>query len=261
LMSTYDIEKQLNDAVLAEAEAAAPQSGYNTQTFYTLQTDGQGNVDLVTVDNSNLNIDDSNTADATNKNPVKSGYQGYLVGNGYPPNGVPYGFGIHFPENAAEGDFFLRTDYLPNRLFRYDGSRWVKFEDKVRMTKTQTDNRSVQKTSFINNSSYTNFTSLYTDTFTVSIPKVFRTEDFTQAIDIVAKKIITKVTYNAKYGVEVFVNQYNMPVSSQLNEGGNFAFTTEWPLSVGDTVTWTIYSERVAQRVSLSNALRPKADL
>ena len=40
---------------------------------------------------------------------------------------------------------------LPNRLFRYDGRRWVKMEDKVRMTMTNTDTRNTQKTSFINN--------------------------------------------------------------------------------------------------------------
>jgi hypothetical protein len=36
-------------------------------------------------------------------------------------------------------------------LFRFDGTRWVKFEDSVRMTMTNTDNRQTQKTSFINN--------------------------------------------------------------------------------------------------------------
>ena len=40
---------------------------------------------------------------------------------------------------------------LPNRLFRYDGSRWVKMEDGVRMTLTNTDTRSTLKTSFVNN--------------------------------------------------------------------------------------------------------------
>ena len=40
---------------------------------------------------------------------------------------------------------------MPNRLFRYDGQRWVKMEDKVRMTLTNTDTRNTQKTGFINN--------------------------------------------------------------------------------------------------------------
>ena len=40
---------------------------------------------------------------------------------------------------------------LPIRLFRYDGRRWVKMVDKVRMTMTNNDTRNTQKTSFINN--------------------------------------------------------------------------------------------------------------
>lgn len=40
---------------------------------------------------------------------------------------------------------------LPNRLFRYDGRRWIKQEDNVRMTMSQTDSKSTQKASFVNN--------------------------------------------------------------------------------------------------------------
>ena len=91
-------------------------------------------------------------------------YVGYLTSEGVPPNGAPYSFGIYFPERPQAGSFFLRTDYLPNRLFRYDGSRWVIYQDKVRMTMNQFGNqdtetgefagdivRQIQKTTFINN--------------------------------------------------------------------------------------------------------------
>jgi hypothetical protein len=40
---------------------------------------------------------------------------------------------------------------MPNRLFRFDGQRWVRMEDKVRMDLSNTDTRQTQKTSFINN--------------------------------------------------------------------------------------------------------------
>ena len=60
--------------------------------------------------------------------------------------------GIQFPNSAQTGDYFLRTDMLPNRLFRYDNSRWIKVEDGVRMTLSNTDTRSTLKTGFINNS-------------------------------------------------------------------------------------------------------------
>ena len=47
--------------------------------------------------------------------------------------------------SQVEGDYFLRVDMLPNRLFRYDGRRWVKMEDNVRMTLTNTDTKQTQR--------------------------------------------------------------------------------------------------------------------
>ena len=83
--------------------------------------------------------------------PDKSGYDGYLLGDGLAPNGEVFGFGISFPSASDKGDYFLRTDFLPNRLFRYDGGRWVKMEDNVRMTLSNTDTRSNLKGTFVNN--------------------------------------------------------------------------------------------------------------
>jgi hypothetical protein len=51
--------------------------------------------------------------------------------------------------------FVLRTDFSPNRLFRFDGRRFVKIEDNVRQTMTNTDTRETQKTGFINNTKTT----------------------------------------------------------------------------------------------------------
>ena len=259
--SEYDKLKAINDAVLAEAEAAAPLSGYDTRNFYTIQTDDKGNVDLITVDNDKVVIDDGNTTDANYVPPVKEGYSGYLLGDGVPPNGAPYGFGIRFPEAAADGDYFLRTDYLPNRLFRFNGVRWVKFEDKVRMTKTMTDNRSVQKSSFINNTEFTNFVRLYTDTFRVTQGRIFDIDENTLSYDIIANKVVTRINYDAKYGVEAFLNEQVMPITSIFEEGGKLAFIMREPVKYGDMIQWTIFNERTPQKVAISRALRPKADL
>ena len=57
----------------------------------------------------------------------------------------------------------MRTDYKPNRLFRYSGKRWVKREDNIRHTLTNTDTRSTLKTSFINNSTVTEIDGEMTD--------------------------------------------------------------------------------------------------
>jgi hypothetical protein len=143
LLSTYDKEMQINNAVVAQAEADAPEAGYDTSHYFSLQLDENGNTELVDTDGDDI--------PDTMQNAVKSGYNGYLLGDGIPTNGEQFGHGISFPSNNTIGDFFLRTDFSPNRLFRYDGSRWVKQEDDVRMTLTGTNNRTHQKGTFINN--------------------------------------------------------------------------------------------------------------
>lgn len=35
------------------------------------------------------------------------------------------GFGTQFPKSAAKGEVFVRVDSLPNRVFKFDGFRWV----------------------------------------------------------------------------------------------------------------------------------------
>jgi hypothetical protein len=139
LLSTYEKEMQINEAVLSEAEADAPKSGYDVSHYYTVDVDDNGKASVNTV------------ADPTASAPEKLGYTGYLVSNGQPPNGAAFGSGIKFPAVNDEGDYFLRTDYLPNRLFKYDGSRWLRMYDDVRMTMTNDSSRQTQLTSFINN--------------------------------------------------------------------------------------------------------------
>ena len=152
VLSTYEKEMQINEAVVAQAEADTTKSGYETSHLYTLQTDAKGNTELVTTDTNELDASTQNElADRVNQTPDRSGYQGYLVGDGIAPNGEVFGHGITFPTSAIKGDYFLRTDFLPNRLFRFDKTRWVKMEDGVRMTLTNTDTRATQKGTFINN--------------------------------------------------------------------------------------------------------------
>ena len=156
VLSTYEKEMQINNAVVAQAEADSGKSGYNTKHLYTLQVDDKGKPELVTTDINTLDASTANEmADRINQTPDRNGYDGYLLGDGFAPNGEVFGHGIGFPIGSAKGDYFLRTDFLPNRLFRYDGTRWVKMEDAVRMTLTNTNNRNTQKTGFINNTNTT----------------------------------------------------------------------------------------------------------
>jgi len=165
-VSTQNKAIEINDAIIAEAEANTPKSGYETRQFYTLTLDKDGYPALITADDATSPPDASTTGlDASRvlERPLRQGYPGYLVGDGVPENGVDFGFGTAFPKSAIEGDYFLRTDYKPNRLFRYSGKRWVKREDNIRHTLTNTDTRSTLKTSFINNSTVTEIDGEMTD--------------------------------------------------------------------------------------------------
>jgi hypothetical protein len=190
IMSTYEKEMQITQAVLNQAESDAPKSGYDTSKFYHLQKGEDGRAELVTVDSDliteasvdasiqatdaegNLLFDDNGdpiyvgiTASAMLRAADAKGYQGYITEDGIAPNGAPFTAGIAFPMSATEGQYCLRNDYLPNRLFRFNGARWVKVEDALRMTMSNLgasdtgigdqfegkDVRLTQKTSFINN--------------------------------------------------------------------------------------------------------------
>jgi hypothetical protein len=152
VLSTYEAEMQVNNAVISQAEADAPKSGYDTSHLYTLQVDDRGVPELVTTDSSELDASTQNElADRVNQTPEREGYQGYIIGDGLAPNGEAFGSGIGFPTSQVEGDYFLRVDMFPNRLFRYDGRRWVKMEDNVRMSLSNTDTKQTQKGTFVNN--------------------------------------------------------------------------------------------------------------
>jgi len=151
-MSTYNREKTINDQIVAQAEADAPKSGFNYKQYYVAPIDERGNIRTDNVNDTDR-VSSDKSVNAVIDTPAASHYGFYLDGDGVAPNGNPAGFGISFPtSNVDKGDYFLRTDYLPNRLFRFDGTRWVKIEDSVRITTTNNDSRANYKTSFVNNS-------------------------------------------------------------------------------------------------------------
>jgi hypothetical protein len=190
VMSTYEKEMQITQAVLDQAETDAPKSGYDTSRYYHLQKDTAGNAELVTVDsdlvaqysadrgepaldeNGDPVLDENGNpiyagANASTLNQTMDGkyYDGYITEDGIPANGAPFSAGIAFPINPTLGQYCLRKDYLPNRLFRFNGTRWTKIEDVARMTMSNLgtddvlsgqrfegkDVRLNQKGSFINN--------------------------------------------------------------------------------------------------------------
>jgi hypothetical protein len=193
IMSTYEKEMQITAGILDQAEADAPKSGYDTTKYYHLQRGVDGTPQLI--DTTTTAFDTTEQTQATDENgaplyntdgsPVylnptaaavlqtveRPGYGSIngdtseWLGDALPANGAPFTAGIAFPNTAVEGQFCLRTDYMPTRLFRFSGTRWIKVEDNLRMTMNNLgasdvgsgdrfagkDNRQTQKSSFVNN--------------------------------------------------------------------------------------------------------------
>lgn len=84
--------------------------------------------------------------------PRSFGYAaGYQTGDGTAPNGLPVQAGISFPQNPSVGDYFLRIDYAPQLLYRWDGKLWVRISENVRTGTGFTSDDKSLKSSFINN--------------------------------------------------------------------------------------------------------------
>ncbi len=153
-------DREINDAILTQAEYEVPLSGYDTVKFYIVPTNEDGSPadpNSYTVDNTGITVDSTNVdVDGQPQTPRANGYTlGYLTGDGIAPNGLPVTPGISFPPGAQEGDFALRLDYFPNRLFRFNGARWVKYEDDVRTNLTPGSQNQTLRSGFVNNTNET----------------------------------------------------------------------------------------------------------
>jgi hypothetical protein len=91
--------------------------------------------------------------------PESFGYtDGNMTGDGTAPNGLPFRSGITFPSNPQLGDYFLRIDYLPNIMYRYDGNLWVKISVNNRPVGGFNSEGGSQLNTFINNTNVTTLT-------------------------------------------------------------------------------------------------------
>jgi hypothetical protein len=242
LLSTNMKELEINDNIINQAEADAPMSGYETRQFYTLAVDPESGKPVLETSGNTI----------TNGVPVRSGYSGYLMGDGFPVNGYDFGHGIQFPANATHNDFFLRIDFMPNRLFRFDTNKWIRVEDAVRMNMTNNDSRQTLKTSFINNNSYIYFDEVITDYISLveGIDVIDTNIDYTTGLYVLLKKDTLELDF--------VVSEHPL-----LLEDNNGNLTLNLPVPIPETGQWKIglYNSREAQRQSLSKALKPKADL
>jgi len=131
LVSKYEKEIAINDALIEQAEQDVkydPQYRDNVHLYY----------DPELPDRPTIGFD-------------------YGAAGDVPPNGIQLsGSGNVFPiEGINEGDYFLRTDFNPNRLFQKQGDRWAKISDDNRFAWAAA-NRAL--TTFINNDEKTEYT-------------------------------------------------------------------------------------------------------
>ena len=102
--------------------------------------------------------------------PRSFGYSaGYMTGDGTAPNGFPIGgigldgaslsgAGISFPVNPQVGDYFLRIDYFPQILYRWDGRVWIRISTNVRTDTGFTEQDQSLLSGFINDTAQTKLT-------------------------------------------------------------------------------------------------------
>lgn len=93
---------------------------------------------------------DIKTEGVTKEKPFKESEGGYVVYEGkamhkdafnslYPQfalladnaSQVKTNFGPVFPKMASKGDVFVRVDILPNKVFRFDGSKWIEIQKET----------------------------------------------------------------------------------------------------------------------------------
>ena len=97
----------ITDAIVAEAE----QNAFFDPKFF---------------ESANLYI----YIDPNTNYPVIGSY--YFAGDGEPPNGGPLvGAGISFPTGMTDGQYYLRIDYYPERLFQKQGNVYKLIEENV----------------------------------------------------------------------------------------------------------------------------------
>lgn len=104
-----------------------------------------------------LNISNAIVASAEAANPTGLPLADHLFG--VPDETEEYDHGEvleqgdQFPQNPNDGDYFIRTDFTPNRLFVFRGSRWHRLYDNV--AKDTWSDRTYNASSFINNDATT----------------------------------------------------------------------------------------------------------
>ena len=150
-MITADGALPTVDSWMPTVDTSYAPTTFTVTTFDVSTTTFDGTSLGVTVDMDTITVDLTTSSTSTVIGGDASGALrlGYLVGDGLAPNGWPVTPSTSFPINPDIGDHVLRLDYMPNRLFRYDGNNWMKVEDNVRTELYL--NGDTQRSGFVNN--------------------------------------------------------------------------------------------------------------
>jgi hypothetical protein len=157
--STRNKDLAINDALVIQANVEVPQSGYDNVSFYIIPTtpSGQPSAEGLFTDQDSVTVDGTQLGEGTS--PQDFGWTvGYLTGDNLAPNGLPVTPGVSFPHNPSSGDYCLRLDYSPNRLFRYNGALWVAISEDVRTPLDWGPQNGTLRSSFVNNTYTVNTT-------------------------------------------------------------------------------------------------------
>jgi hypothetical protein len=213
LLSTYNKFLDINDAVVTRAESDVPASGYDTSSIYVMPTNSTGGLtDPSASDASTVVEDASNTGNDSSAQTLTASQkvQGYLTGDGLLPSGQQVAAGLSFPTTPAEGNYYLRLDFVPNRLFRYDGRRWVKIEDAVRTNLTPGPTNNTQRSSFVNDTNKFMSNAVVWDAIRISSPYTpianSATLSFTLSNTSPYGTVVTKTRYVNTYGIKTYIN-------------------------------------------------------
>jgi hypothetical protein len=266
VLSTYNKYIGINDAIVTRAEDDVPKSGYDTSAIYTAPVNPNGTPgDPNGLDaSSNANVSSNSYSSSSTVTPGAK-VEGYLTGDATPPNGATVAAGITFPYSPVVGDYYLRLDYIPNRLFRYDGKRWSKIEDAVRTNLTPGAQNATQRSGFVNDTNKFYSNSIVWDGIRVSSPYTPTANSATLSFTLGniatgnVSTVVTKTHYSSSYGVQTKVNSLSI-TNTMGNTLGNVSFTISSTLAVGSILEYTVYRHVVNERQSLSQALRPTAD-
>jgi len=144
ILSPYLKNLQIDTAIVNQAEALVPESGYNTEKFFVLPLDANTAASIQNSINSNGEIDGNVST------PVQDTLR-YLNGDDIAPNGFAVKSLTYFPDSPILGEYVLRTDYLPNTLYRWDGRKWQIVHDVLRAPLTGNVNNTQLGTFFNNN--------------------------------------------------------------------------------------------------------------